>query len=111
MTMKHSLLPTGPLQKSAFLLETCFHPIGRRIIKLLITQDEMTRQQLFARFCDDFDKVHFQLALLQKADVVKYVSYNRQIHYYLNKPKVAHIKTVLSGFCNDYLLEGAEVEV
>lgn len=107
--MKHSLPPAGPLQKSVFLLESCFHPIGRRIIQLLGAKEEMTMQELFSRFCSDYDKIRFQLALLQKANVVKQVSFNRQIHYYLNEAKMQQIKAVLASFCNDYSLEEVEV--
>ncbi len=110
MTMKHSLLPTGSLQKSAFILETCFHPISRRILKLLYAHEEMTMYDLSRRFCFDFDKVRFQLALLQKADVIHQVSYNRNIYYYLNEAKMERIKMALNGFCNNYMLEEAELE-
>ena len=106
--MKHSVLPAASMQKASFLLETCIHPISRRILKLLEKNEEMTLPELNKRFCFDFKKVRFQLALLLKLDIVRKVSGKEEILYYLNSSKLARIKFLLTEFSDNYFLEEAE---
>jgi predicted transcriptional regulator len=103
--MKHTSLPTASMQKASFLLETCIHPISRRIIKLLTKNEEMTLPELNQRFCTNIDKVRFQLGLLQKLDVVRKVSCKEGILYYVNSTKLLKIKLLVNEFSESYLLE------
>ena len=103
--MKHTLLPAASMQKATFLLETCIHPISRRILKLLAHNEEMTLPELNQRFCTNFDKVRFQLGLLQKLDVVRKVSCDEGILYYLNSSKMLKIQGLIGEFSENYMFE------
>ena len=103
--MKHTLLPAASMQKASFLLETCIHPISRRILKLLAKNEEMTLPELNQKFCFNVKKVRFQLGLLLKLDIVRKVSSREGILYYLNSAKLLKVKLLVGEFSDNYLLE------
>ncbi len=89
------------IRKAAMVLRAFNHPLRQKIFNYLAENENSTVSNIIVFFNMEQSIISQHLAILRRAKIIHNLKNGKFVHYYINRKRVAEIKSFISSILED----------